>query len=279
MSDQATRLREIAQRFELRDRLSSPRVMVVTSGKGGVGKSTVALNLALTLGEAGQKVLLVDADTNLGSIDIMLGVSPRFRMGEVLRGEADLEDVLFTPAKNLRVLPASSGDAEHPDLTEGDVDRMFADIATLHERPTVVLVDTGAGMHREVMAYCMKADELLVVAGPEPTSVMDAYAMMKVVWAERPEASLSLVLNNVRTSAEAEEVGGKLSQAVRHFLKRELVILGAVPADQSVQRAVLQQLPLVKAFPRSPASLAFRSLASQVSMDVQRNIERRVMSL
>lgn len=279
MHDQAERLREIARQYQQRDRENAPHLLVVTSGKGGVGKSTISLNLAIRLSDGGSKVLLVDADANLGSLDVMLGLAPRFRIGHVLRGERDLEDVLISPQAGLRILPASSGDIEYPVQDDDAVERLLSEILALDERMDFVIVDTGAGLHREILSYCRRADEILVVSGPEPTSVMDAYAVMKVVWSDRPDAAIRLVLNNVHTPAEADEVGGKLSMAVQHFLHRDLAIMGAVPADSSVPRAVQQQQPLMKLYAGSAAALSIQSLASQVMREAGSSLERRMASL
>ncbi len=276
MPDQASRMRDLALQARLSGPSIRPRLTAVTSGKGGVGKSTLSLNLAIKLCDAGRQVLLVDADTNLGSLDVMLGIAPRFRLGHFLRGEMELADVLLTAQPGLRLLPASSGDLHHPAMDAGAQSRLLAEL--LLSGDDDIVLDTGAGMQTEVMEYCRRADDILVVAGPEPTSVMDAYAMMKTIWSIKADAEIRLVLNNVRSPREADETGGKLAMAVQHFLHRELRILGSVPADQAVGKAIIQQQPLVRAFPRSAAALSLQALASQLLRPPVREAERRAVS-
>ncbi len=273
MPDQATRMREIVQQNRRAARLHRPRLLAVTSGKGGVGKSTVSLNVAVTLSEADREVLLVDADTNLGSLDVMLGLAPRFRLGDLLRRRVPLQQVLVTAGPGLRLLPAGSGDVDHPALTPAAQASLLDEL--LSEEADAVIVDTGAGMHAEVLAYCLRADEILMVAGPEPASVMSAYAMMKTIWSLGEDARIRLVLNNVRSPLEAEETAGKLAMAVRHFLHRDLDLLGSVPADPAVAGAASRQQPVVKAFPRCAASEALQTLAARVMHQMLRSSERR----
>lgn len=276
MLDQASRMRDLALQARLSGSRGRPRLTAVTSGKGGVGKSTLSLNLAIKLCDAGRKVLLVDADTNMGSLDVMLGIAPRFRLGHFLRGEMDLGDVLVTAQPGLRLLPASSGDLHHPAMDAGAQARLLAELLLCGDDD--IVLDTGAGMQAEVMEYCRRADDILVVAGPEPTSVMDAYAMMKTIWSIKADAEIRLVLNNVRSPREADETGCKLAMAVRHFLHRELRVLGSVPADQAVGKAIIQQQPLVRAFPRSAAAFSLQALASQLLLPPVREAERRAVS-
>jgi flagellar biosynthesis protein FlhG len=275
MHDQATHLREIAQRFRKEASSRRPIVLAVTSGKGGVGKSTIALNLAIMLSDAGRNVLLVDADANLGSLDIMLGLAPRFRLGHVLRGEMELQDILLSPQSRLRILPASSGETDYPAMDGDTQERLLDEISELDDRPELVIIDTGAGLNQEIISYAERADEVYVVSSPEPTSVMDAYAMMKVVWGCKPDAEIKLILNCIGSEQEAEEVIGKLRMAVRHFLRRELTVLGTIPADGAVGKAIAQQQPVAKLYPKSDVSRAMRGLAQVILDQTHIVLERR----
>jgi len=277
MHDQATRMREIAQQYMERESRRRPSVIVVTSGKGGVGKSTVALNAALTLSAEGHKVLLVDADSNLGSLDVMLGIAPRHRIGDVLRGNMAVEDVMVTGPSGLRLLPASTGDAAYPLGGEEMQERLMAEILGTDEPFACVMIDTGAGLNDEVIRYAGYADELLVVTTPEPTAIMDAYAMMKVIWSVRVDAKLQVVLNNVRSPREADDITAKLKMAVNHFLKRDVDVVAAVPADPNVSKAITQQIPLVQAYPFSAASLSLQSFAHHVLLHLMTRSERKAI--
>ncbi len=277
MHDQATRMREIAQQFKENEIKRRPFVIAVTSGKGGVGKSTVALNVGISLCQTGRKVLLVDADSNLGSLDIMLGIAPRYRMGDVLRGNMDVDDVLVTGPSGLKVLPASTGDVEYP-LGGGELqERFMEELFSTEETFDAMLIDTGAGLNDEVIGYTGYADKVLVVTTPEPTAIMDAYAMVKVIWSVRADASIQLVLNNARSPREAQDVGAKLKMAVNHFLQRDLDITAVIPADPTVPKAITQQTPLVIGYPYCAATLSLQSYAHQLLSELSARSERKVI--
>ena len=278
MLDQATRMRELARAASIGIPSVRPRFLMVTSGKGGVGKSTIALNIAIALADKGARTLLVDADNNLGSIDVMLGVAPMFRLGHVLRGERSMEEILVSIRPRLKILPASSGDTKYPGTSVDIHERLVDEVCAMEEQFDVVVIDTGAGLNRGMIALAKRSDDIFVVSGPEPTAVMDAYAVMKVIWAEVEDASIRLILNNVRTSKEAEEVGSKLQMAVAHFLRRDIRIMGSVPADGNVQRAVIQQQPIVVAYPHSAASLSIHALAQGIFRTSSVRRERTVTS-
>jgi flagellar biosynthesis protein FlhG len=251
----------------------------VTSGKGGVGKSTIALNMALALAGSGVKVLLVDADANLAGLDILLGVAPRFRLGNVLRGEREIEEVLIGAGPGLKVLPGSSGDVDYPLLTSDRQAQLLEDLRTLEERFDVVVIDTAAGLSREVVAFATEADRVLVVTTPEPTAVVDAYAMVKVVTVSRPDAAVEMLINAARLPREAEEAAHKLRLAVAHFLKREIRCAGVIPYDPAVPRAVQEQKPLMVLAPRSAAALSVQAVARAFAGQNLMSVEGRALAV
>jgi flagellar biosynthesis protein FlhG len=231
----------------------------------------------LKLNDAGRKVLLVDGDTNLGSVDVMMGIAPRYRIGDVLRGNMDVEDILVTVQPGLKVLPASAGDVEYP-LGGGALqDRLMTEILGVGGEFDSLLLDTGAGLNEEVIGYLRYADTILLVTTPEPTAIMDAYAMMKVIWSAEPAAHIHLVINSVRSPREGEDVAGKLRMAVRHFLNRDLEIAAMVPADTQVSKAIVLQVPLVKSFPHSAAALSIQALAQHIVLQEVHRSERKVI--
>jgi flagellar biosynthesis protein FlhG len=263
MHDQATRMREIAAGRRGFERGAAQQVITVTSGKGGVGKSTVALNFAIVLAEMGKSVLLVDADANLANLDVMLGLSPRFRLSHLLRGEADLEDVLISPVTGLRVLPGSSGEVDYPMMSAEQQEELLDSLRGMDDRPEMIIVDTSAGLSPEIVGFAARSSEVLVVTSSEPTAMVDAYAIIKILSASAGEVPVSVLLNGVRLPKEAEETAGKLRIAVSHFLRRDIGYAGFIPHDVSAQHAVLRQEPLVRAFPRSGAALSVRALAQR----------------
>jgi flagellar biosynthesis protein FlhG len=221
----------------------------------------MALNVGLTLARLGKKVVLVDADGNLAGLDVMAGVSPRFRLGDVFRGEQDVESVLVTLAPGLQLLPGSSGDPGYPQPDVEQQQAMLSEVLDREERVDVVIVDTAAGLTPEIIAYGEEADSVLVVTTPEPTAVMDAYAMIKILGLNAPGQLVELVINNARSIRDGEETYTKLRAAIRHFLGREVACAGIVPTDPQAGEAIRSQQPLVSIFPRSAASLSIQSLS------------------
>jgi hypothetical protein len=190
--------------------VARPYVLTVTSGRQS---REAVLNVGLTMAMLGQRVLLFDADGNLAGLDVMTGVAPRFRLGDVLRGEQDLDSVLVTLAPGLRLLPGSSGEPHYP-LLQGEAQAaLLNDLLHREERNDVVIIDTAAGLTPEIIRYGEEADSVLVVTTPEPTAVMDAYAMIKVLGITAPGQLVELVVNNVRSVREGEETTTKLRAA------------------------------------------------------------------
>ena len=238
-----------------------PHVVTVTSGKGGVGKSTVALNLAIKFSEAGRDVLLLDADANLANLDVMLGMTPKWRLSDVLKGNIAIEDALVSPYPRLKILAGSSGDPEYPQLGLAQQNQLMRDIVSTEEQFDLILIDTAAGLSREIVNFAIHSDEALIVTNAEPTSVMDAYAMMKIIVAGSSDIPLNFIMNAVRFPQTADDAAEKLRSALSHFLKVQARYIGFIPFDDNVSRAVMEQHPLVKLYPHSAAALALQSFA------------------
>jgi flagellar biosynthesis protein FlhG len=261
MHDQATRMRQIAEGYAQASRAPRPYVITVTSGKGGVGKSTLALNTALVLGELGVNVVLLDADANLAGLDIMGGVTPRFRLGHVLRAECDVEDALVPLGKGVRLLAGSSGEADYPLLWPDAQRDLVGGLLGMDNPADVVMIDTAAGLTPEIVQYTEEANTVLLVTGVEPTAVMDAYALIKVISVGGAVQPVSVVVNAVRTPKEGDETFNKLQAAVRHFLRRDIGYAGFIPRDERVSEAIRAQEPLVRRYSRCGASLSIHMLA------------------
>lgn len=275
MLDQATRLREIAEQYCERPRSSKPHIVTVTSGKGGVGKSTIALNLAVRLAELGNRTLIFDADENLASIDIMMDTSPTLRLGNILRGENDLEQVIYSPLKNLCILPGNSGECGYPKMTLEQQNALLNDIAELDDRFDYLVIDTPAGIGEKIVNLAVHSHETIIVTTPEPTAVLDAYAMIKLITLADEHVPVSLIVNNERTSGQAKETASKLQLAVARFLNRTVSYLGSIPYDPHVATAILHQSPLLKEFPMSSASLSLHILAERfVEQAAHRQLRR-----
>jgi flagellar biosynthesis protein FlhG len=259
--DQAARLREIAGPRTSRRRSGKSRVITFTSGKGGVGKSTVALNIGVALSRSGKRVLLVDGDANLGNLDIMMGVSPRYRLGDVLCGARDIEDVLVEPLPNLKLLAGNSGEPGSTTMNDRMQEEFLDSLFALDEPFDFILIDSAAGLTSTIVAYALGSDTAVVVTNPEPTAVMDAYAVIKLIALASHDKEIGVLMNGARVPARADEAAQKLSMIVQHFLKREIQYLGCIPFDEHVSEAVTQQRPVLQLFPTTGASLSLQSLA------------------
>ena len=243
---------------------SSTRVIAVSSGKGGVGKSNVVANLAVALTRVGKRVLILDADLGLGNLDVLLGLVPQHTIEDVLRGTHTLDEIVLSGPAGIHVLPASSGVARLTALTEAQQVMIQEQLAQLTSEMDVLLIDTGAGISPNVTFFASAADETIIVVSPEPTSLTDAYALIKVLARQYRERRFKVLVNQAKSPREAAEVFGKLDVAVDHFLHVAVELVGAIPYDDYVHLAVMQQKALCELFPEAPAAQAFRRLAHQV---------------
>jgi flagellar biosynthesis protein FlhG len=281
--DQATGLREITQRDgspestvqrlegeEVQVDFPTPpvRVISVTSGKGGVGKTNVVANLAVALQQLGKQVLILDADLGLGNIDVLLGLHPPFTIQHVLTGDKRLHEVLVSGPAGITILPATSGVMELTQLTESQRLSLLTELDALEQEFDALLIDTGAGISANVMYFNIAAQVKVVIANGEPTSLTDAYALIKVLHTRYQEMEFKVLVNGVKTAEEAEQVYRQLSTVAARFLGTpSLDYLGWIPFDPCVPRAVRQQQPVMHAFPQAPASRGFLRLAETIWND------------
>lgn len=262
--DQAAALRELAVNKTHSRSVASVHTWAVTSGKGGVGKSVFALNFAIALCEAGRTVLLVDADENLGKIDVMMGLSPQYRIPDVVSGTVTVDDALLNPLPGLFLLAGSSGSMNYPEITIQERTAFIRKISLSSRGITDVIFDTGAGIHHRVITYAAAADDVIIVSHPEPVTILDAYAVIKMIAAKNNDVSLNVVMNKSHSPTECDEAAAKLRKAVKHFLSTDVRYLGIVPFDEQVGKAIMQQVPLTKAYARSAAALCIRSIAKSL---------------
>ncbi len=248
--------------------LSPPnfRVITVTSGKGGVGKSNIVVNLGLALARLGQKVLLIDADLGLANLDILLGLSPRFTIHDLLSLRRSLPEVMVDGPEGIKILPASSGIPELADLDKHQKMFLLNELDEYSEKVDVVLIDTGAGISRNVLFFNIAALERIVVANNEPTSITDAYALIKVLASKHGENHYKLLVNGLSKPQEGEMVYRTLLRVTERFLGKgiSLEYLGFIPYDEAIPRAVLKQQPVLSLYPRAKVSQCFSSLAKKL---------------
>jgi flagellar biosynthesis protein FlhG len=249
------------------DTTTRPRgaILAVTSGKGGVGKTNVVINLAVSLARLGHRVGILDADFGLGNIDVMLGLTPTLHLGHVLSGERQLEDIMLEGPLGVQIVPAGTGIRAMTALTASQWTRLGAVIKRLAMGLDFLLIDTAAGISDNVVELLMMAERVLVVTSFEPTAVVDAYAMVKILTAASPNKDVGIVVNAARDSDESGLVFRQLDIASSRFLHRGLRYYGFVVQDPAVREAVLVQRPIVDHLPQSPASRCFRILASRIA--------------
>ncbi|HEX2055261.1 MAG TPA: MinD/ParA family protein [Nitrospiraceae bacterium] len=241
-----------------------PRVITVTSGKGGVGKTNVVANLAIALARVGKRVLVLDADLGLGNIDVLLGLVPKWTLEHVLSGARSLSDIMLQGPSGIRILPASSGMPQLTALTEAQQVVLQAELDQISHMFDVLLIDTGAGISSNVTFFAAAAQAIVVVVSPEPTSLTDAYALMKVLLRQYRERRFHVLVNLAKSPNEGARVFSKLEVAVSRFLQVSIDYLGAVPLDDYLPLAVTQQRAVLDRYPQAPSSRAFMSLTETV---------------
>jgi flagellar biosynthesis protein FlhG len=234
--DQAGTLRVMAQSG---DPESSTKVIAVTSGKGGVGKTNVVANLAFALTKLRKRVLVVDADLGLANLDILLGLTPRYTIEHLFQGTKSLRDIVIEGPGGMRILPASSGVQHLTELSAEQKLAFLAEVDSLEEPVDVMLIDTGAGISSNVLYFVLAAQDVVVVTCPEPTAITDAYALMKVLAREHDHRKFQLVVNSANSAQEAEMTFQKLNRATQQFLDISINLLGWIPYDAHVQRLAM----------------------------------------
>ena len=259
MDNQADGLREVMK--DQRRSKRPLRVIGVTSGKGGVGKTNVAANLALIAAKQGQRVLIIDGDMGLANIEILYGIRPKHHLGHLLAGDVSPRDVLAIAPGGVRVLPAGNGLQQLTRLDDGQRLRLVSALEELEDDFDVVLLDSGAGIGDNVLFFIGAAQEALLVVSPEPTSLTDAYATIKVLCQDAGVRYFDVVVNQASTEAQARDIFQKLTSVAGRFLDAKVRWLGWVPRDENVHRAVMAQRPLVELFPSSPATRALNGIA------------------
>jgi flagellar biosynthesis protein FlhG len=245
-------------------RIASPgpvRVIAVTGGKGGVGKTSVAVNLATALASAGRRPMLLDGDLGLANVDVFLGLSPRHTMAHVLSGERSLEEIVVESPQGVQVVPGASGVAELANLSAAGHLNLVQAFSSLSNRVDVLIVDTAAGISHSVVQFSQAAQHVLIVLCDEPASMTDAYALVKVLSRHHGVTQFRVVANMVRSPGEGDALFQKLQRVTSKFLDVTLEYVGEIPEDPYLRRSIREQRPVIAAFPACPASRAFKKLA------------------
>jgi flagellar biosynthesis protein FlhG len=243
------------------------RVIAITSGKGGVGKTNISANLAYVLSKMKKKTLIFDADMGLANIDIILGLSPKYNMHHVLLGEKSLGEVIVPGPGGIKILPAASGIQEMAELSKGQKIALMDELNDLNEGFDFMFIDTAAGITSNVLYFNMAAKEIIVVVSPEPTSLTDAYALIKILYNGHDEKRIMLIVNMVKNSYEGREVYRKLSKATERFLDLSIEYLGYIVHDEKVTEAVIQQRMFTEIYPYAQASKCVSSIAKKLCLE------------
>lgn len=245
--------------------------IAITSGKGGVGKTQMAANLAIAIAQRGRKLLMLDADLGLAGLDLALGVTPTHNLSEVLEGRMKPDEILTEGPCGIRLLPASPGRYEMANLSPSERDALSNAVDLCAASFDVLLTDTGAGINSNSVSFAASADEVVLVATPDPQSMRDAYAMAKVLAKRAGVETIRFIANQASSEAQGAELHDTLRGLIRKFLPVELTYLGCVPRDEAVRQAAAAGMPFVLRSPESYAARAVQSIAQRLlSFDAAR---------
>lgn len=267
MSDQAAKLRRITESGIYRpfpENKNNCRIIAITSGKGGVGKTNITVNLALALISIGKRVIIIDADIGMANIDVVLGIKPQYDISSVLNGNKKLTEVISEGPHGLRFIAGGTITNEIIAMSEWQLDNMARSFIELEEFTDIILIDTGAGISKNVLSFVMAAPEVLVVTTPEPTSMADAYGIIKMIKMRNLHPNISLIVNRAENHADSEDTKRKLLAVSRRFLGFEVGYLGDIPNDPLVSQCVRKQQPFFAVHPNGPASRSIHALAKKI---------------
>ncbi|AGB40648.1 ATPase involved in chromosome partitioning [Halobacteroides halobius DSM 5150] len=275
MKDQAEKLRNLVKskkqkekkekqvKKETRDR-NSASIYAVTSGKGGVGKSNFVANLALGLQQEGKKVIVFDADLGLANLDVILGVTPNYNLNHVISGTKSLEEIIIAGPEGLALIPGGSGIEDLANLSQYQINNLIDHWHKIENKYDIILIDTGAGLSNSVLDFVLAADEVIVISTPEPTSVTDAYGVIKVINTHDADAKIKLVINQVDSRNEGERIGRRLSNTAKEFLNQEIDFLGELPTDKAVVKAVKKRRPFLLEYPHAKIAKSINQIVLEL---------------
>jgi len=257
-------------------------VLAVTSGKGGVGKTNIAANLAVCLAAAHQRVLLLDADLSLGNLDLLMDIHSKYNVSHVISGHKSMEEIIQDGPKGLRVVCGASGLDRLADISESEQHRFLEHLCRLQQETDTILIDTAAGISRPVVSFCLAADRVLVVTTPEATAMADSYGIIKVLVRKGYAGPISLIVNMARTATEGKETYQRMANVAQKFLRTNLYYAGTLLKDERLCAAVRSRTPVVLAYPKCEISLSLAAIATRLGgarrgIDAEDNFFRRVI--
>jgi flagellar biosynthesis protein FlhG len=262
MLDQAQSLRNLVKESQA-DNVIKPKIITVTSGKGGVGKSNFVVNLGITLQKLGKKVMIFDADIGMGNDDVLMGVFPKNTVFDIIFNDKEVEDVIVEGPYGIKLLPGGSGLNKIDELSEAQRSLFLKKLQGIGELD-YILMDTGAGINRSVLAFIACCEELVIITTPEPTSLTDAYSLLKATNHFKIKDSAKLVVNKSLSYEEGQQTYNKFNNAVNKFLNMKLQYLGTILEDRKLVQSVREQKPFVISYPNSDASKCVENIAKQI---------------
>ncbi|MBQ9983204.1 MAG: MinD/ParA family protein [Lachnospiraceae bacterium] len=274
--DQADKLREKVEL--LKEQAPSSRVIAVTSGKGGVGKTSLSVNLALQMQAQGKKVVILDADFGLANVEIMLGIRPQYNLADLIFNNKSIEEIITEGPMGVGFISGGSGVQDLVNLDKEKLKSLIAKLVKLDSLYDVIIIDTGAGIADSVIEFVLSSPEVLLVVTPEPTSITDAYSLLKAVNRKkefnREQKSIKVVTNRVNNVEEGQEIYDKISIVVSKFLNIQLEYLGYIPFDKGLTNAVVEQKPISMQAPNSDASLRIKGICGKLLDEAYEDTEK-----
>ncbi|MBQ4069123.1 MAG: MinD/ParA family protein [Lachnospiraceae bacterium] len=269
--DQAEKLRDM-MKMQTKEKKLQARIITVTSGKGGVGKSSISVNLALEFKKQGKKVIIFDADFGLANIEVMIGAIPKYNLADLIYKGKELKDIIVNGPMDIGFISGGSGISSLSNMSKDQVLYLVYKLRELENLADIIIIDTGAGISDTVLEFVSKSSEILLVATPEPTSITDSYALLKALNSRKDfdntDSVIKVVANRVVSRDEGDNLYNKLSVVVNKFLDVNMEYLGMIPVDTNMSMAVMQQKPITLAYPNSQASKSIEQLASKL-LDIE----------
>ena len=244
---------------------SAATVLAVTSGKGGVGKTNIAANVAVCLAATNKRVLLLDADMSLGNLDLVMDIRSKYNISHMISGRKSMEEIIQAGPKGVRIICGASGLDRLADISEGDQNRVLQHLCRLQDQADTIVIDTAAGISRSVVGFCLAADRVLVVTTPEATAMADSYGMIKVLVRKGYGGPISLVVNMALSAEEGKQTYQRMANVAQRFLQTNLYYAGTLLKDERLCAAVRSRTPVVLAYPRSQISMSLAAVAARLS--------------
>ncbi|CUU50205.1 MinD/ParA family protein [Clostridium beijerinckii] len=284
MLDQAESLRRLINNEEQEIRKTPTKIITVTSGKGGVGKSNFVVNLAILLQNKGKKVLIFDADLGMGNDDVLMGLYPKYNIFDIIFTGLEIKDIIITGTNGVDLIPAGSALSKAQELEE-DKKKLFIEKLEMLDEYDYIIMDTGAGVNKDVLSFIAASEELIIVITPEPTSLTDGYSLIKSTDHYSLQSKAKVIVNKALTKEEGEETYNKFNRAVTKFLKIDVEYLGCILEDKKLVQSVKQQKPFVVLYPNCDASKDIEKIAGKLlgqevdSVDGARGMFKRLFNI